>query len=124
MYGGVFFQSTRIFRLTEFQLLAIFSPSTPPIRGKEMEMMTETVATYEFEEDAVGLGNFIVEAFNDKNMIRDDEIVIYVEDGNGNLAKEARLVRSELTDGSTVVNLIIDFHVELFPEQSSAAISH
>jgi hypothetical protein len=105
-------------------LLAIFSPSTPPIRGKEMEMMTETVATYEFEEDAVGLGNFIVEAFNDKNMIRDDEIVIYVEDGNGNLAKEARLVRSELTDGSTVVNLIIDFHVELFPEQSSAAISH
>lgn len=72
-------------------------------------MGKEVIATYDFDEDAVGLGNFIVEAFNDKNTIRDDEIIVYVEDALGSQAKSATFIRETLSDGSTVVNLILDF---------------
>lgn len=72
--------------------------------------MATTLATYEFDQDAMGLGDFILQSF--ENILSDDEVVVYVENGNGNPAKKARFVRERLTDGSTVVNLVIDFHFD------------
>lgn len=39
----------------------------------------------------------------------DEEVVVYVRDGDGNPARLAYLERETLTDGSTVVNLVIEF---------------
>lgn len=73
-------------------------------------MTKETIARYEFDTDAMGLGDFLTAAFGPHGVIEDGEEVVYVEDHHGNPAKNARLVRETLSDGSTVVNLIIDFH--------------
>lgn len=64
------------------------------------------IASYDFNEDAMGLGDFV-----STNMaaLPDEEIVVYVTDGQGNPAKKATFVREVLTDGSTVVNLVIAF---------------
>lgn len=70
-------------------------------------MANETVNSYDFAEDAMGFGQFINDTFADN--LSDEEIVVYVEDAQGNSAKSARFVRQTLTDGSTVVNLIIEF---------------
>lgn len=73
-------------------------------------MSKQVIQTYNFDEDAVGLGNFICEAFNDNDVIHDDEIIINVLDGESRYAKSASLVRETLSDGSTVVNLVIEFY--------------
>lgn len=65
-----------------------------------------TIATYDFTEDAMGLGDFIVQMMFD---LPDNEIVVHVADAEGRAAKEARFERETLSDGSTVVNLIISF---------------
>jgi hypothetical protein len=76
--------------------------------GANQMIMTkkETIATYDFSEDAMGLGNFISEHWGD---LPDDEITVCVFDDQSNCADSARLERETLTDGSTVVNLIIKF---------------
>lgn len=75
-------------------------------------MKTETIAEYDFNSDdafdAMGLGDFISQPFADKT-IADDELTVYVSDDQGNAAAFARFVRETLTDGSTVVNLVISF---------------
>lgn len=66
---------------------------------------TETIDTYSFDDDAMGLGDFITQHF-DANQ---DSVVVYVSDDEGNPAKQARFERETLSDGSTVVNLVISF---------------
>lgn len=68
--------------------------------------MTDTIATYNFDTDAAGLGPFIDGTMES---LSDDEFVVYVVDDRGNQAKSAKFVRETLTDGSTVVNLVISF---------------
>ncbi len=65
-----------------------------------------TIAEYDFDEDALGLGDFIQQTIS---VLPDDDIVIYVADDEGRPAKKAKFVRELLTDGSTVVNLVIEF---------------
>jgi hypothetical protein len=65
-----------------------------------------TVADYDFSEDAMGLGDFISE---NMGILPDQECVVYVRDHDGNHATRAAFVRETLTDGSTVVNLVITF---------------
>lgn len=69
-------------------------------------MKTVTVATYDFDEDAMGLGDFVTAQMA---ALPNDEIVVYVTDGESRAAKAARFERQTLTDGSTVVNLVIEF---------------
>lgn len=69
-------------------------------------MAKETIDTYRFDEDAMGLGAFIM---TNVDALPDSEIVVYVTDGEGNSARAARFEREVLTDGSTVVNLVITF---------------
>ncbi len=68
--------------------------------------MNETIATYAFDEDAAGLGPFVTGIMD---ALPNEEFVVYVTDDLGNAAKAARFVRSTLSDGSTVVDLIISF---------------
>lgn len=69
-------------------------------------MTTDLIDKYDFAEDAMGLGDFIA---NNMGRLHDDEIVVYVEDGAGRSAEAAYFLRETLTDGSTTVNLIINF---------------
>jgi hypothetical protein len=69
-------------------------------------MEKEIIGSYDFAEDAMGLGDFVT---GNMAQLPDDEIVVYVTDGEGNHAKYAVFVRETLTDGSTVVNLVIQF---------------
>jgi hypothetical protein len=71
-------------------------------------MANEIISSYDFEEDAMGLGDWIAGLFNDKS-ISDEEMVVYVSDEQARPATSARFERETLTDGSTVVNLIISF---------------
>lgn len=64
------------------------------------------IATYDFKEDAMGLGDFIIEQIAN---VDDSEICVLVFDDEGNCAHSATFEREILTDGSTVVNLIIKF---------------
>ena len=65
-----------------------------------------SIATYDFNEDAMGLGDFIVQTMG---VLPDNEIVVTVTDDESNNAVKATFERELLTDGSTVVNLIIKF---------------
>lgn len=65
-----------------------------------------TIADYDFEEDAMGFGDFIVETFA---TLPDEEIVVYVTDDEGRPAIKATFERELLADASTVVNLVIRF---------------
>ena len=67
---------------------------------------SETIASYDFNEDAMGLGDFITQQVA---ALPDREIVVLVRDDESNNAVSARFERELLTDGSTVVNLIIKF---------------
>lgn len=69
-------------------------------------MRTETIATYDFDTDAAGLAWFISATIRG---LRDGTVDVYVRDQDGRDATRARIVRETLTDGSTVVNLVIDF---------------
>jgi hypothetical protein len=71
---------------------------------------SEPIATYDFDEDAMGLGDFITQ---EMAKLRDDEIVVLVSDQEGYNAIKATFERELLTDGSTVVNLIIKFDREI-----------
>lgn len=64
------------------------------------------IASYDFKEDAMGLGDFIS---HEMANVRDDEICVLVFDDEGYCAESATFEREILTDGSTVVNLIIKF---------------
>lgn len=71
-------------------------------------MTTQTVSSYDFSEDAMGLGDFIA-----AQMSRcDDESanpVVYVEDGDARKAYRADWIEETLTDGSKVYNLRLWF---------------
>jgi hypothetical protein len=71
---------------------------------------SEPISTYDFDEDAMGLGDFITQ---EMAKLRDDEIVVLVSDQEGYNAVKATFERELLTDGSTVVNLIIKFDREI-----------
>lgn len=73
------------------------------------ETKTEIIDSYDFSEDAMGLSDFLATAFADKNIIRNDEITVCVFDDQSRNAASVRFERETLTDGSTVVNLIISF---------------
>lgn len=73
-------------------------------------MSEKVFATYDFEMDAMGLGDFVQGIVAD---LPDDEIHVYVYDEEGRGAKQARFVRETLTDGSTVVDLVIEFDRQL-----------
>lgn len=65
---------------------------------------TEVMATYDMEEDAIGLSAFIeksVEAHIDE----DQAPVVYVYDSTGDMVTKAVFERVTLTDGSEVFNL-------------------
>lgn len=66
----------------------------------------ETISTYDFDEDAMGLGDFIVRVIAD---LPDEEIVVCVSDDEGRVATLATFERETFSDGSTAVNLIIKF---------------
>lgn len=68
---------------------------------------TETVATYEMEDEALGLAQFIKEQADLHT--GETRPVIYVQDEHGRLATLARLQRVTLTDGSHVYNLVLSF---------------
>ena len=72
--------------------------------------LDETIGTYDFDDDdstdAAGFGEFIVATVAD---LPDDEFVVYVYDEQGRAAKKAWFVRQTLTDGSTVVELNVEF---------------
>ena len=69
--------------------------------------MTKTVATYDFEEDAMGLGGFICEQMD--VIPEEASPVVYVTDETGRAAVRAEWRRETLTDGSFVFELIITF---------------
>lgn len=69
--------------------------------------MTQTVESYDFDQDAMGLGDFITAQM--KDLPDDASPVVYVEDGNGGHAYRADWVTRELTDGSKVCELRIFF---------------
>ena len=73
-----------------------------------MTKPNEIISTYDFEEDAMGLGDWIAGSFNDKTF-SDEETVVLVRDEQSRPATSAHFERETLTDGSTVVNLIISF---------------
>ena len=66
----------------------------------------EWISEYDFDQDAMGLGPFIT---GEVEALPDDEMTVYVQDDLGNFARKATFIRETLTDGSTVVNLIIEF---------------
>lgn len=70
--------------------------------------MTEKqiLSTYDFDEDAMGLGDFVAAQIE---ALPNDQIVVLVHDDQSNPATSARFERETLTDGSKVVNLIISF---------------
>lgn len=72
-----------------------------------MTLTKSIAASYDFEEDAMGLGDFITKFFD--NVKDDDSPVIYVEDEEGRPAKQAKFIKRELTDGSHVYELVISF---------------
>jgi len=67
---------------------------------------TKVIDSYDFDMDAMGFGPFISD---NVAALPDDEMTVYVEDDQGHMATSAIFVRETLTDGSTVVNLIITF---------------
>lgn len=69
-------------------------------------MRTKTIATYDFDPDAVGLAQFI--ASTTRGLLS-GEYDVYLRDQDGRDATRARFVSETLTDGSTVVNFVIDF---------------
>lgn len=73
-------------------------------------MTTQIIGTYDFDEDAMGLGDFIQNALSD---LPNSQIVVYVTDDQGRPATLATFERETLTDGSKVVNLIIKFDRQL-----------
>ena len=73
-------------------------------------MKKKVIATYDFDEDAMGLGDFIQNTFSD---LPNDQIVVYVTDDQGRPATLAAFERETLTDGSKVVNLTITFDRQL-----------
>lgn len=71
--------------------------------------MTEQVtATYDFDEDAAGLGDFITAQLEAGG----DEVspVVYVENDEGEPAARAEWIVETLTDGSKVAKLKIYFN--------------
>lgn len=73
-------------------------------------MTQEIISTYDFDEDAMGLGDFVQSTFSD---LPNSEIVVCVTDDQDRPATLATFVRETLTDGSKVVNLIIKFDRQL-----------
>jgi len=69
--------------------------------------MSEATASYEFDEDALGLGQFIQDQF--EAMGDDVSPVVYVEDGEGRAATKAEWIVRTLTDGTKVAELRITF---------------
>lgn len=65
----------------------------------------EIVSEYDFDEDAMGLGDWVQAIVKD---LPDDEIVVTVYDEQGRGAKSAKFVRE---DG--IVSLIIEFDRQL-----------
>lgn len=70
-------------------------------------MSTETVATYDFDMDAMGLGDFISQQMD--AIPEDASPVVYVTDETGRAAVKAVWRRDTLTDGSVAFELIISF---------------
>lgn len=73
-------------------------------------MPSEVIDSYEFDEDAMGLGDFITAQVM---ALPDEEIIVRVMDEEGRSAVAAGFIRETLTDGSTVVNLVIVFDRQL-----------
>jgi hypothetical protein len=69
-------------------------------------MPKDKIATYNFNEDAAGLADFIVEQLA---ALQNDETFVRVTNERGYDATHAVLERDTLSDGSTVVNLRIEF---------------
>lgn len=61
----------------------------------------EIISEYDFDEDAMGLGDWVQAIVKD---LPDHEIVVTVYDEQGRSAKSAKFVRDD-----EVVNLIIEF---------------
>lgn len=69
---------------------------------------TENLASYDMDEDAVGLAIFIEEQVS--ALPADDAPVVYVQDQHGSPILRAVLEKQTLSDGSHVYNLVL--HVE------------
>jgi hypothetical protein len=66
----------------------------------------ETVATYDMNEDAMGLAPFIDDQFE----AHPEAVVVYVEDEKGRQATKAEWIKTTLTDDSVVYQLRITFN--------------
>lgn len=65
----------------------------------------KVIATYDMDEDAMGLGQFIQDQFEEHQ----DAVVVYVEDEEGRVASKAEWIANTLTDKSVTYELRITF---------------
>lgn len=70
-------------------------------------MSDKVTTSYDFSEDAMGLGDFIEQQLDAQG--DDVSLVVYVQNAEGCMASRADWVVSKLTDGSKVAELIIHF---------------
>ena len=63
---------------------------------------TEVILHRELEMDAMDLEGFIQEVFQDQSLT-----VVYIKDQDGRILEHARLVKTKLTDGSEVFDIVL-----------------
>lgn len=71
-------------------------------------MTKENAGSYDFEQDAMGLGDFITEQM-DADEMQDVSPVVYVVDQDGRQATRADWFIETLSDGTKVAELRIRF---------------